>query len=114
MIRSQTYNLYKNDWQAEDDVETVTLTPPAGQGSAYNAAKAKLTELSKRELAMLGNEIMLAAFEQAFILYDVTLNSLQPEARYLITRADGSKWNVSHAVRCKHDTQWVCLTSRER
>lgn len=114
MTPAEAYTLYANDYLAEDEVETVTLTPqPGSLLAAVPTAKAKFGELSKRELAMLSTELLANPFDAVVTLYDATLSGLLPEARYMITRGT-EKWNVAAAVRCKHGTQWVCTVTRGR
>lgn len=115
MNEAEQYALYKNDYLAMDGVETVTLTPAPGiTGTAYNAAKAKFGELTRRELLRLAPELLAAPYDGVAILFTESLNSLIPEARYLITRGTGEKWTVQSAARIAFGTQYLCVLTVTR
>jgi hypothetical protein len=108
--RSELYDLYANDWQALDKVETVTFTTVQGEEVATAKAKRLGPDKPARSASgQFGHQPAMVRWR----LFDNTLDGHEPHQRCTITDEDGVVFTIETAGRGYYDTQWDCSCVRQ-
>lgn len=111
MTIAQMYQLYKNGYAAFADVDEATY-----QDSTATVTGVKTRKCIPRadEFAGVSHEVVLHSTHATFVLWDVSLDTVQPKPGGKITWPGGGVWTIVSTRQQHFDTQWRCFCRKDQ
>lgn len=95
-----------------DGVETVTFTPQNPAGTPVTTVKALRSELTRRQIAMLG-AVGLEPGDTSFVLWNATIGENVPKNGDKVTDSSLDEWYLTSVSKRSDGVQWIC-TARKK
>ncbi|MFN3151388.1 hypothetical protein [Bremerella sp.] len=111
MTLAQMYELYKHGYTAFADIGDATY-----EDSTETVTDVKARKCIPRadELIRVGSNVALQTTLATFVLWDVSLDGIEPKPGGKITWPEGGVWTIVSTRREHFDTQWRCVCRQHK